>query len=150
MSSALLKSSAPTVFLGPTQPSCQSLPLAASIVTERWKLSVSRGTVPLMNSSSTVFVVNGPGRMPVNASTLATSRPEGLCQPSIGRSLLTSRMMRDQSGADESSDNVSVFGSLLLFPIQTPTARAGSDGSFGGARKPYACVSRLSFVVPVL
>src|SRR5262245_12682638 len=136
MSSALPKSSAPTVFFGPAQPSCQSRPLAESISTDRWKLSVSRGTVPLMNSSVTVFLLNGPGRIPVNASTEASTRPDGLCQPSIGRSLLTSRMIRDHSGADEARDSVSVFGSLLLLPIQTPTASAGNDGSSGGARKP--------------
>src|SRR3954447_19472677 len=59
-------------------------------------------------------------------------------------------MIRDQSGADDARESVSVFGSLLLLPIQTPTASAGRLLSFGGARKPYAWVSRLSFVVPVL
>ena len=87
-----------------------------------------------MKISVTVFDVNGPGRMPVNASTFASTSPDGRCQPSIGRPLLTSRMIRDQSGADEASESVSVFGSLLLLPIQTPTASAGSVGSSGGAR----------------
>ena len=74
-----------------------------------------------------------PGRMPVNASTAASSRSRRRDHPTIGTSVLTSRMIRDQSGADEASDSVSVFGSLLLLPIQTPTAVAGTDGSSGGA-----------------
>ena len=44
------------------------------------------------------------------------------------------RTLADQSGAEEPSDRVSVFGSLLLLPIQTPTASAGAFGSAGGAR----------------
>ena len=87
-----------------------------------------------MKSSLTVFDENGPGRSPLKASTVTTSSPDGAFQPSIGSPWLTSRMIRDHSGADEPSDSVSLFGSLLLLPIQTPTARAGSSGSFGGAR----------------
>ena len=89
-----------------------------------------------MKISLTVFLEKAPGFIPLNASTVAVSRPDGAFQVAIGMSLLTSRMIRDQSGADEPNDSVSLFGSLLLFPIQTPTARAGALGSFGGARKP--------------
>ena len=88
-----------------------------------------------MNSSLTVFDVNGPGRMPAERVDRRGRRARtARFQPSIGMPLLTSRMIRDQSGADEPSDSVSLFGSLLLLPIQTPTARAGAFGSFGGAR----------------
>jgi hypothetical protein len=150
IASALLKSSAPTVFFGPTQPSCQASPLAESISTAWWKSSVSLGAVPLMNSSLTVFVVNGPGFMPLNASTVAVTRPDGACQPSTGRSLLTSRMIRDQSGADDASDSVSVLGSLLLLPIQTPTASAGRwdpSAAPGSRRHDVAVVVRRAGLV---
>ena len=43
-------------------------------------------------------------------------------------------MIADQSGAEESSERLPLFGSLLLLPIQTPTTRAGAVLSFGGAR----------------
>ena len=82
----------------------------------------------------TVFVVNGPGLRPVKASTLAVLRPLGALNDAIGMSLLTASVIADQSGADESSDRLPLFGSLLLLPIQTPTARAGASLSFGGAR----------------
>ena len=58
--------------------------------------------------------------------------------------------MADHSGADVSSDSFPSFGLLSELPIQTPTASAGVFGSFGGATKPYAATSRLSWVVPVL
>jgi hypothetical protein len=105
-----------------------------SIATARRISSPSVGWVPLMKISLTVFLVNGPGFIPVNASTVASTRPGGRFQVAIGMPLLTSRMMRDQSGADELSDRVSVLGALLLLPIHTPTARAGAFLSFGGAR----------------
>ncbi len=54
----------------------------------------------------------------------------------IGEPFVTSVMIRDQSGADEPSDSVSVSGELSLLPIQTPTTIAGAFGSFGGATKP--------------
>ena len=126
----------PRLTLGPTQPSCQSSPDASSIARDTRSVSRSAGTVPLMNSSLTVFLVNGPGLRPVNASTVAVCRPLGALNVSIGYFFETSVMMADHSGADESSDRLPRFGSLLLLPIQTPTARAGCLGSLGGARKP--------------
>ena len=90
--------------------------------------------------------------MPVNASTVAVTRPLGLTRAklSIGIPLETSATMADHRGADVSSDSLPSLGELSELPIQTPTTRPGAFGSFGGARKPYACTSRLSFVVPVL
>src|SRR6185369_7309322 len=108
------------------------------------------GSVPAMNSSVTFFVVNGPGFIPLNASTDSSTMPFGRLKPTIGVPALTSVRIRDQSGADDFRDRVSLSGSLLLLPIQIPTTRAGAFGSLGGARYPYAWTSRFSFVVPVL
>ena len=77
--------------------------------------------------------MNGPGRYPVNASTDALTRPFGWRKSTIGVPLVTSAMIRDQSGADDPSERVSVSGELSLLPIQTPTTTAGAFGSAGGA-----------------
>jgi hypothetical protein len=87
-----------------------------------------------MKSSLTVLELPAPGFMPLKASTVATSRPSGAVHSAIGIPALTSRMIRDQRGADDARESASVLGSLLLLPIQTPTARAGFVRSSGGAR----------------
>src|SRR5690242_12428466 len=103
-----------------------------------------------MNISLTVETVPGPGSNPLNASTVASTRPSGRLKFAIGSFWLTSVRIRDHSGADDWSDSASVFGELSELPIQTPTARAGAFGSVGGARYPNASVSRWFSVVPVL
>ena len=45
---------------------------------------------------------------------------------------------------------MSVFGSLSLLPIQTPTASAGAFVSFGRREVAVRVDVALSFVVPVL
>src|SRR5579862_1484657 len=102
--------------------------------TSVWMLSVRVGTVPLMKSSFTVATVYGPGRSPLNASTLAVTRPDGAWKLAIGRPWLMSVRIRDQTGADDASDRTWLFGVESELPIQTPTARAGAFGSDGGAR----------------
>jgi hypothetical protein len=94
------------------------------------------GTVPGRNSSLTVFLVYGPGRRPVNASTVAVFNPLGALNEVIGVFLVTASVMADQSGADESSDKLPLFGALFELPIHTPTTIAGSSLSLGGATNP--------------
>ncbi len=89
-----------------------------------------------MNSSSTVLRVAPLGFMPVNASTVAVTRPLGLMRanPSIGMPFETSERIADHSGADVSSESLPSLGVLSELPIQTPATRAGSVLSVGGAR----------------
>ena len=84
----------------------------------------------------TVFFVNGPGLRPVNASTVAVWRPAGARNLEMPYCWLTSSSRADHSGADESSERLPLFGSLLLLPIHTPAASAGRFLSLGGARYP--------------
>ena len=77
-----------------------------------------------------------PGNRPLNASTVTSTSPSGRLNFASGRFWLTSVRMRDQSGADDSRDRLSVFGVPSELPIHTPTTRPGAFGSLGGARKP--------------
>ena len=104
------------------------------MASETRMVSRAVGTVPGRKSSLTVFFVNGPGRRPVNASTVAVLRPPGGLNLAIGYFALTSSSRADHSGAEESSYRLPLFGALLLLPIQIPATRAGALGSFGGAR----------------
>ena len=74
--------------------------------------------------------------MPVNASTVAVTRPLGRvrAKPSIGMPLETSDRIADHSGADVSSDSLPSLGVLSELPIQTPATSAGSFLFDGGAR----------------
>ena len=76
--------------------------------------------------------------MPVNASTVAVSRPLGRirAKPSIGMPFDTSDRIADHSGADVSSESLPSLGVLSELPIQTPATRAGRFLLDGGARKP--------------
>ena len=69
-----------------------------------------------------------PGFMPVNASTVAVSRPLGLvrAKPSIGMPFETSDRIADHSGAEVSSESLPSLGELSELPIQTPATSAGS------------------------
>src|SRR6185369_6024806 len=100
-----------------------------------------------MNISLTVDTVPEPGSSPLNASTVTSTRPLGRLNFAIGIFWLTSVMIRDHSGADDSSERASLFGVESELPIHTPTASAGALGSVGGARNPNAVVSLRSLVV---
>ena len=126
----------PLVTLGPWQPSCHRRPVAASIEAATRSVSFWVGTVPGTKYSLIVFVVNGPGLSPVNASTVAVWMSLGGLKFAIFSPLLTSRRIADQSGADVSSESLPSLGLLSLLPIQTPTEMAGAFGSAGGATKP--------------
>src|SRR3954451_13605214 len=132
------------------QPFCHRSPVAASIATNDVKCAGPVGWVFGRKYSVTVFDVPGPGAKPVNASTLARTRPLGGWNDANGMPFETSDRIADHRGADESSESEPLFGSLFELPIQTPTTSAGSFLSFGGATKPEAWTSRLSLVVPVL
>ena len=94
------------------------------------------GAVPGRNSSVTVLRVAPLGFMPVNASTVAVTRPLGLtrAKPSIGMPLDTSDRIADHRGADVSSDSLPSLGELSELPIQTPATSAGSVFDDGAAR----------------
>src|SRR6187551_1723698 len=123
------------VTIGPTQPSRQRRPLAASISTTVDAPAALAGSVPSMNSSSTVRRVEPLGLRPVNASTLRVTRPFGFTRlkRSIGMPLATSDRSADHNGAEVSSDSLPSLGELLELPIQMPATSAGSFLSFGGA-----------------
>src|SRR5687768_3143518 len=123
------------VTLGPMQPSCQRRPLAASMSTTVDALAALLGSVPSMNSSSTVRRVEPLGLRPVKASTARVTRPLGLTRlnRSIGMPLATSERRADQSGAEVSSDSLPSLGVLSELPIQMPATSAGSFLSLGGA-----------------
>ena len=84
----------------------------------------------------TVLSVDGPGSIPVNASTDFVTRPLGLTRvkPSIGIPFETSDRIADHSGADVSRDSLPSLGELSELPSQTPATSAGSFLSEGGAR----------------
>ena len=126
------------VTIGPTQPSCQRRPLAESMSTAIAMSAVFVGAVPGRKISSTVRLVEGPGSIPVNASTLVVTSPLGLVRanPSIGMPFETSDRIALHSGADVSSDSLPSLGELSLLPSQTPATRAGSVLSEGVARYP--------------
>ena len=92
------------------------------------------GAVPGRNSSSTVLRVAPLGFMPVNASTVAVTRPLGLvrAKPSIGMPLETSDRIADHSGADVSSESLPSLGELSELPIQTPVDERRSFVLDGG------------------
>src|SRR4051812_32169125 len=94
------------------------------------------GCVSLMNSSSTVRLVDPLGLSPVKASTDAGTRPFGFTREklSIGMPFDTSDRIADHSGAEVSSESLPSLGELSELPIQMPATRAGSVLSFGGAR----------------
>ena len=78
--------------------------------------------------------------------------PPGRGKSATGHFLVYSRTKACHTSPEASSD----VGGLLvrgaewsLLPIQIPTARPGADGSFGGARKPYAPKSAAASAVPV-
>ena len=124
------------MITGPTQPSRHSRPLAASMSTARPKLDAFLGWVPARNSSLTVLVVDGPGRIPVKASTVAVTRPLGRTRPkpSIGMPLETSDRIALHSGPDVSSESRPSLGELSELPSQTPATSPGSFLFEGGAR----------------
>jgi len=124
------------VSIGPTQPSRHRRPLAASMSTALEELALVVGAVPGRNSSSTVLRVAPLGLRPVNASTVALTRPLGLvrAKPSTLRSLDTSERIADHSGAEVSSESLPSLGVLSELPIQTPATRAGSVLDDGMAR----------------
>ena len=76
------------------------------------------------------------GCRPVNASTVAVTRPLGLepAKPSIGMPLDTSDRIADQRGAEVSSESLPSLGELSELPIQTPATSAGSVLDDGAAR----------------
>ena len=88
-----------------------------------------------MNHSLIWREVNGPGRMPLWASMVASTTPAGLRKVAIGMPLLAWVRKDCQSDAADSRANTPCGGAeLSLLPIQAPTTRAGASGSLGGAR----------------
>src|SRR6185503_20191580 len=111
------------------------------------------GWVPLMNHSTFVSRVHGPGAPPVHASILARTTPLGGLNVASGCFEVRSRTNACQSGAAAVNEVAGFFDfgfEWSLLPIHSPTAYAGAAPSFGGATKPYVARSRASFAVPVL
>src|SRR5205823_5168304 len=116
--STLDRSRKPFVTRGPTHPCCQSLPLASSIAIARLVVSTSFGWVPSMKFSVTVLRLNGPGFMPLKASTLALTMPGGALKLAIGMCRLAWVRNACQRLADDSRATVPFGGILLsLLPI---------------------------------
>jgi len=121
-----------------------------SAETATFVLSTWVGAVPSMNHSLTVFAENGPGNMPVNASTVVCATPGGGSKSAIGWPFVAAVRNDCHSEAAVSSETTPPGGAELSeLPIQAPTTNAGAFGSAGGARYPIAVRSFVSFVVPV-
>src|SRR3989442_12449947 len=104
-----------------------------------------------MKCSLTVFLLNGPGFNPVNASTVASTIPDGRLKSAIGMPWLAWVRNACHMLAAVSRATVPRGGMLLsLLPIQAPTTRAGALGSFGGGGKAEGGRGDLSVGVTVL
>ena len=114
-------------------------------------LSAFLGAVPLMKYSVNVRRVNGPGSIPLLASTATLVRPFGLLSNwAIGSPRIASWKNACHRLAAVSRATVPFGGALLSeLPIQVPTTRAGAVLFFGAATKPIAARSISLFVVPV-
>ena len=142
----------PLTTFGPRQPSCHSLPVAWSMAMPLLVLSSFFGAAPLMKYSLTVRWVNGPGSMPLLASTEIELTPLGLPSNLAMGSPRRASWRKACHRLAAVSRAIVPFGGALLseLPIQAPTARAGAFLSLGAATKPMAARSISSLVVPVL
>src|SRR5664280_2885609 len=77
-------------------------------------LSTLVGTVPLMNHSLTVLLENGPGSMPLNASTVAWTTPGGCGKVAIGRPFDAAVRNDCQREAADSSETTPPGGVVSL------------------------------------